>query len=339
MERIKSSAQNRNKQFENSAPWNGLSFSKNIGVMLDFLSGGDQRIPKLRLPVKQVDPRYFMDPEKNQLNSTWLGHSSLMINIDGFKILTDPVFEKKISVFGPSRFNGNVPVDTSLLPMIDVVIISHNHYDHLNKMSIQHLKLITRLFVVPLAMGAQLEKWGVEREKIVEMDWWEEFRVGKNLKIVATPALHYSGRGVIDRNTTLWASWVIIGPEHKVFFSGDSGYFHGFKQMGNKYGPFNMTFLECGAYDENWPHIHMFPEETVQAHLDLKGDILQPIHWATFNLALHPWYEPVQRMNAAAGKENIQTVTPMVGDTVIYDYTVPNGSWWKELIPKDRRIL
>ena len=156
--------------------------------------------------------------------------------------------------------------------------------------------------------------------------------------IAATPAQHFSGRGINDRNKTLWASWVIQTPFHNLFFSGDSGYFGGFKQIGEKYGPFDMTFIECGAYGEGWPKVHMFPEQTVQAHLDLKGDVLHPIHWGTFNLALHPWYEPMERLTAAAHSKNVKIATPIVGETTVYGGNIPVARWWEQPMELSRGV-
>ena len=154
-----------------------------------------------------------------------------------------------------------------------------------------------------------------------------------------TPAQHFSGRGRFDRNATLWASWVIQTPFHSVFFSGDSGYFGGFKQIGEKYGPFDMTFIECGAYDNGWPKVHMFPEQTVQAHLDLKGIVLHPIHWGTFNLALHPWYEPMVRLTAVADSKSVMTATPIVGETTLYGSNIRSARWWEEAIELSGGVL
>jgi L-ascorbate metabolism protein UlaG (beta-lactamase superfamily) len=307
-----------------------MSFTDYVSTTWDFLFTSNHRTPDTELPVKRVDLADFNNKGSDQLNVTWLGHSSLMINIDGYKILVDPVFEKRISVFGPTRFNSDVPLGIRQIPEIDAVIISHDHYDHLNKYSVQRLMEKSNKFIVPLEVGALLLDWGVSENKIVELDWWQEYRLDHNLMIAATPAQHFSGRGITDRNKTLWASWVIRTPFHKIFFSGDSGYFGGFKKIGDKYGPFNMTFIECGAYGEGWPKVHMFPEQTVQAHMDLKGILLHPIHWGTFNLALHPWYEPMERLTAAAHSKNIKTATPVVGETTVYDSRIPSARWWEQ---------
>ncbi|TFG99546.1 MAG: hypothetical protein E4H13_08775 [Calditrichales bacterium] len=296
---------------------------------------GNQRTPDVLLPSQLVDLSFFSDPKDNQLNVTWLGHSSLMINMDGIKILTDPVFEKSVSFFGPSRYNGDLPLNPELLPEIDLVLISHNHYDHLNEFSIKLLKEKTARFIVPLAVGAELENWGVPRAKIIELDWGDEIFLTRGLKITATPSQHFSGRGLMDRDESLWVSFVLKSANYKVFYGGDSGYFDGFKQIGESYGPFDMTFLECGAYNEKWHHIHMFPEETVQAHLDLKGKILHPIHWGTFNLSLHPWFEPMKRLSTAADSLGVRTATPIVGQTTDYDRYVPIKKWWENLNSKD----
>lgn len=303
-----------------------------------FLFEKNDQIPDRPLPTQVVDLSYFNTKKPDELNYTWLGHSSLMININGYKVLTDPVFEKKVSIVGPSRFNGELPLDPTLLSGIDIVIISHDHYDHLNKFSIKLLAPVTQKFIVPLAVGKRLVSWGVPENKIIELDWWEKYSHDTKLKITATPAQHFSGRGIGDRNSTLWASWVISTPEFNIFFSGDSGYFKGFKKVGEKFGPFDITFIECGAYDEQWKKVHMFPEETVQAHLDLKGKLLQPVHWGTFNLALHPWYDPMQRAVKAAGSNNISIATPMAGQSIVYGLN--NGShWWEKPLNNQKTTL
>lgn len=305
-----------------------VSASEYASITWDYLFNGNKKTPDTILPVQPVDLKHFNSGEKSQLKITWLGHSSLMIYIDGYKILTDPVFEKKITLLGPSRFNGDIPVDIEKLPPIDAVVISHDHYDHLNKFSIRHLNEKTKKFFVPLKVGTRIADWGIPKHKIIEMDWWDEYHIDNKLKFVATPAQHFSGRFLFDRNKTLWASWVITAPTHKIFFSGDSGYFEGFKKIGDMYGPFDITFIECGAYNKAWDKVHMFPEQTVQAHLDLKGKILHPIHWGTFNLSLHSWNEPMKRLSAAAENHNITLATPVAGGTTIYNDAIASIKWW-----------
>jgi L-ascorbate metabolism protein UlaG (beta-lactamase superfamily) len=320
----------RDGRFENDAKWQDHTISESLPLIWEYIFGDAERIPKTRLSRQKADLTYFNSPGSDQLNSTWLGHSSLMINIDGYKIIVDPVFEKRISIIGPTRFSGEIPLDTDQLPEVDAVVISHDHYDHLNKFSIRLLDAKTRYFVVPLSVGKRLLSWGIPREKIVELDWWEEYRLDDGLIFAATPAQHFSGRNLTDRFKTLWNSWVIVGPHHKIFYSGDSGYFSGFKGIGEKYGPFEMTFLECGAYNEKWHFVHMFPEETVQAHQDLRGRLLHPVHWGTFNLALHAWDEPMRRLSTAAHIAGIPIATPIVGETVVYGSRIASKPWWEK---------
>lgn len=327
-EKTKASPQFKNGEFHGEKEALTMGFKDYVSSTWQFIFKKNNQTPKVTLPVKQVNLSHFAARGSHQLNSTWLGHSSLMINISGYRVLTDPVFEKKVSIVGPTRFNGNLPLDTTLLPDIDLVIISHDHYDHLNKYSIQLLKNITKKFITPLGVGKHLVSWGIPETQIIELAWWETYDFDERLKITATPAQHFSGRGMGDRNKTLWASWVVATPNHNLFFSGDSGYFDGFKTIGDTYGPFDITFIECGAYNKLWYKVHMFPEETVQAHLDLKGKLLHPIHWGTFNLSLHPWYEPMQRLTDAAQSKQVSIATPMAGETITQETPFQGTPWW-----------
>jgi L-ascorbate metabolism protein UlaG (beta-lactamase superfamily) len=302
------------------------------GSLIEFFTDQQKREPEVVLPSMPVVAENIGTDEG--LKVTWLGHSTSLIEMDGQVILADPMFSDRASPFsfmGPKRFTVTTPpIEVADLPKIDVVLISHDHYDHLDFSSIKALKNKTAYFYVPLGVGGHLERWGVPKDKIVELDWWEEQASG-NLTLAATPARHFSGRW-LTRNNTLWASWVIRGKQHRVFFGGDSGYFNGFKQIGNKYGPFDITLLESGAYNEAWSQIHMMPEETVQAHLDLKGKVLLPIHWGQFNLAMHSWREPIERLVTEAERKNVIVATPLIGQTVAENSDVPQAAWWKPSI-------
>ncbi|MBI2419071.1 MAG: MBL fold metallo-hydrolase [Ignavibacteriales bacterium] len=320
----------REGKFRNAVEWQQPSLLKNISIIWDFVFKGKNRKPGFELPKDSVNYVLFNSDSSHHLSVNWLGHSSLMINIDGTKILTDPVYEKKVSFFGPTRINGESPVNIAQLGEIDIVIISHNHYDHLNEYSIKQIHKKVRRFFVPLGAAPLLIEWGVDSVKIQEFDWWDEVQVSEHLLIAATPAQHFSGRGLFDRDETLWSSWVIKSKNHKIFFSGDSGYFDGFKKIGEKYGPFDMTFIECGAYNEQWHHIHMYPEETVQAHIDLKGEVLHPIHWGTFDLSMHAWDEPMKRASKEAAMRNVSLATPVVGGNTIFANKLTSNHWWSK---------
>jgi L-ascorbate metabolism protein UlaG (beta-lactamase superfamily) len=309
-----------------------MNFVKMLPMMWDFMFVDNNRKPKVDLPTQLIDFELIKNAKDDELKITWVGHSSQIINIDGKIILTDPVYSNKTVFMGPSRFNGDVPLDINELPEVDVVIISHNHYDHLNIETIKKIHPKVKQFLTPLLVGAELEKAGVPREKITELDWWDEVKIDDKFTIAFTPTQHFSGRGIFDRDETLWGSYAIIGTKHKVYFSGDSGYFEGFKEIGEKYGPFDYTFLECGAYNQKWHYVHMFPEETAQAHLDLRGNILQPMHWGTFDLALHAWYDPIQRVTKAADSLGIKLSTPIVGETITYHDSLTTDRWWEKLI-------
>jgi L-ascorbate metabolism protein UlaG (beta-lactamase superfamily) len=332
MDKILNSDNYKNGKFVNYRPSPDWGLAKVLPIMWDFIFVGNDRKPQNELPYKMVDFNQITNVNENDLKVTWIGHSSQIINIDGRIILTDPVFDENTAFMGPSRYNGPVPLMIEELPEIDLVLISHNHYDHLNSMTIKEINPKVNRFIVPLMVGAQLEEFGVSREKIIELDWWEETTLFDSFLIAFTPSQHFSGRGLFDRDETLWGSFVIKGPYHNIYFSGDSGYFEGFKEIGEKYGPFDYTFIECGAYNEKWRFVHMFPEETVQAHLDLRGEILQPIHWGTFDLALHSWYDPMVRVSKAADSLGVKLSTPIIGETITIDDELRTERWWEDLL-------
>jgi L-ascorbate metabolism protein UlaG (beta-lactamase superfamily) len=291
----------------------------------------DDLEPDWIIPVEKLNPKQLDTPQDTATVLTWFGHSTFLIEIDGKRLLVDPMLGERaspVSFMGPKRFSDSLPIELDELPFIDAILVSHDHYDHLDYGSIKKLNENTGHFFVTLGVGAHLERWGVPAEKITELDWWDEATLG-SLTFAATPARHFSGRGFSDRMKTLWASWVIKGRQERIFFSGDSGYFDGFKEIGEKYGPFDITLMECGQYNELWPYIHMMPEETVQAHLDLKGKVLMPIHWAGFALAMHSWTDPIERASKKAKELNVHMTTPRIGEPIILHKRIPVSRWWE----------
>jgi len=301
----------------------------------EYFKGGQERVPKTPPPVVKVGRKIFKD-KNDAMQVTWLGHSSVLIQIDGKSFLTDPMFGRRASpipLLGPKRFNAELSLPPKDIPALDAILISHDHYDHLDYGTIKKLHPKTGCFLVPLGVGGHLRRWGVRKDKIVELDWQQEIDFG-GVTLAAVPSRHFSGRSIRDRNRTLWCSWVILGENHKIYFGGDSGYGPHFKQIGEKYGPFDLTLLENGAYSRYWPFVHMMPEQTAQAHLDLKGKVLLPIHWAQFNLSLHPWTDPIERLLKKAEQESILVTTPGIGESFTLKSQTPRTKWWRETVTK-----
>lgn len=318
-------------RYQNSSGENSAGFSELPGILKDYLfERSSETSPKQAIPVL---PLVLEDLESMEGTLVVkLGHSSILLRIQDKFWLLDPVFSKRASPFswiGPKRFH-EPPVSLEQLPEIEGVIISHDHYDHLDKDTIRLLSSKVKTFYVPSGVGELLEDWGVSGKIIKELDWWESAKAG-DITLVATPSQHFSGRGVLDRNKRLWASWVIMTPDEKLFFSGDSGYFDGFKKIGNRYGPFDLTLMETGAYNERWSDIHMFPEESVQAHIDLRGKYLVPVHNGTFDLALHAWFDPMERVTVAAKKHQQKLLTPIVGEVIELKNIKETERWWRSL--------
>jgi L-ascorbate metabolism protein UlaG (beta-lactamase superfamily) len=265
-----------------------------------------------------------------------LGHSSVLIWLDGEFWLTDPIFSERASPFsfiGPQRFHPS-PISLADLPNIKGVILSHNHYDHMDKATLQTLKDKADNFYMPLGLGGDLKKWGIEDAKINELDWWDNIKIGE-VTLTATPSFHFSGRSLSDSNQTLWASWVITGSKHNLFFSGDSGYFDGFKKIGERLGPFDVSFMETGAYNKLWPYVHMQPAASVKAHLDLNAKLMIPIHNGTFDLALHTWFDPFEKIEKLAKKIDFKWYTPSIGEAVSVGNSQPINRWWQDSIVEE----
>ena len=285
--------------------------------------------PAAQIPLVTPQAQVF-EAGAGQIAVSWFGHSTALLEIDGYRVLTDPVWSDRCSpsdVIGPERMHPP-PVPLDALPALDAIVISHDHYDHLD---IDTIIALARSqwapFVVPLGVGVHLRDWGIPDERIIELDWNEHARV-EELTLICTPARHFSGR-FLNRNCTLWASWAIIGPAHRAYFGGDTGYTKSFAEIGAEHGPFDVTLMPIGAYSRSWPDIHMNTEEAVQAHVDVNGRLLVPIHWCTFRLAPHPWAEPVERLLAAADAAHVQVAVPKPGERVDPTAAGELDPWWR----------
>ncbi|NWF24890.1 MBL fold metallo-hydrolase [Streptomyces sp. PKU-EA00015] len=294
-----------------------------------------RRTPVGHVPVHPTTVADLAEPPASGLRLTWMGHSSVLAEIDGRRILFDPVWGERCSPFafvGPKRLHP-VPAPLAALGTVDVVVISHDHYDHLDLPTIRALAGTDTVFAVPLGVGAHLERWGVAPDRLRELDWNESAEV-HGIRLTATPARHFCGRGLRNQQHTLWASWAVAGPEHRIYHSGDTGYFPGFADIGAEHGPFDATMIQIGAYSEYWPDIHMTPAEGMRAHLDLQGGtpsgVMLPIHWGTFNLAPHPWAEPAEGTVTAASGAGAAVALPRPGEP--FEPTaanVPSALWWR----------
>jgi L-ascorbate metabolism protein UlaG (beta-lactamase superfamily) len=302
--------------------------------LLEFFILKKDKIPRKKIQNYKLDSTKIENPDNTKTQITWFGHSSVLIQSKKINILTDPVFSKRASPFqfiGPKSFKYQNKLKLNELPEIDYVLISHDHYDHLDYKTVKKLNEKVKNFLVPLGVKSHLIKWGIKAKKIKEFNWWDEKIIDDNTLFAYTPAQHFSGRKLTDRFKTLWGSWVIKINNKSIFFSGDSGYFKGFKEIGNKYGPFNLTMIENGAYSKHWPYVHMFPEETMQAHIDLKGEKIMPIHWGKFDLSYHPWREPVERLIETAKQTKQTIITPQLFETFNLETKTNFKKWWKTL--------
>lgn len=310
-----------------------LDVEENRQLIFEVLSRGSESRLKTAVPLAEAPSHDHAGP----MAVTWLGHATALLEIDGYRLLTDPVWSERCSpsrAVGPQRQHPP-PVALEALPALDAVVISHDHYDHLDMHSVRVLARTQRArFVTPLGVGAHLREWGVPADRIVELDWNSSFRID-DLTLTCTPARHLSGR-FLSRNNTLWSSWAIVGPRHRAYFGGDTGYTGSFADIGAQHGPFDLTLLPIGAYNKAWPDIHMNPEEAVQAHRDLNGDragdsggVLVPIHWGTFRLAPHPWAEPADRLVEAAADVGVDIAVPKPGGRVVPAGPHATQPWWR----------
>jgi L-ascorbate metabolism protein UlaG (beta-lactamase superfamily) len=295
-----------------------------------FFRKNKNSYPQETLPTKKVNRQWMNDLPSNQVVISWLGHSTILLRTEEVTVIADPVFNKKRLpplYMGPKPFPYSAPYDTEDLPEIDVVLISHDHFDHLDMESIKKLK--DSAFYVPLGIKAHLLKWGVAEANIHEFDWYDEKKFSEDTELVFAPARHFSGRGILNGKSTLWGSWIIKTAGKSIYFGGDSGYFDEFKTIGERFGPFDLVMLDNGQYDLSWQALHMLPEEVVQASIDLKAKVLLPIHWGKYVLSLHSWFEPIDRLTNEAARRNVNVATPQIGETIVLGKPKPSSRWWE----------
>ena len=315
----------RNRRPRHDAPY--------LEALAKFTFGGsDVSAPNAPVPVIARSAADYQTPPASGLRVTWFGHSTTLLEIDGQRVLIDPTWGPRASPFtftGPSRFYPP-PLSLADLPSVDVVLISHDHYDHLDMFTVSALAARDARFVVPLGIGAHLEAWGVAPSRITELDWWSSIEVG-GLTLTATPARHFSGRGIGGQDRTLWVGWSIRGPQHRVYYSGDTALDDTMVEIGNRLGPFDLTMIEIGEYDALWGDVHLGPEQAVRAHQLVRGDVMLPVHWAGFDLALHGWTEPIERAVAAAKAAGVRLATPQPGELLEPATMGAQRRWWPAL--------
>ncbi len=328
--RIKASPNYRNGSFQNLTPTQmlaeGASYPK---MLINFFSKGIDREPVDVLPSVKTDLKSLPN---DKTTIVWFGHSSYFIKLNGKNILIDPVFSERASPFqfiGKKAYAIETPYSLADFPdTLDLVILTHDHYDHLDYHTMLKLHPRVKQFYTSLGVGSHLEYWGVDGSKISEFDWWESKTFESGIDVIAAPARHFSGRG-LTRNQTLWSSFILKTDSIKIYVGGDSGYDPAFAAIGNQYGPFDLALLECGQYNTMWPNIHMMPAEVAQAAVDLKAKVFMPVHWAKFTLALHTWKDPIERTTAAAERLGISITTPMIGEPVVIGGELPKKRWWE----------
>lgn len=322
------SPQWRKGRFHNPQPlWNDY-----LGAFATILRRDANSTPREPLPVVHPTLEALQRDSDSGLRATWLGHSTVYLEIDGTRVLTDPVWGERASPFrwaGPKRFYAPV-IPLEALPVPQVVAISHDHYDHLDRATLRRIRHWDTRFIVPLGVGARLEAWGVPAARITELDWWETARVS-GLHVTCTPARHASGRTMLDKDKTLWGGYAFRGPQHRAYFSGDTGMFPGLADIGTRLGPFDLTMIEAGAYGQAWPDWHLGPEQAVQAHAMVQGRVFLPIHWGLFDLAAHGWTEPIERVLAAAWAAGATVAVPRPGGSVEPEAPEALDRWWPSL--------
>lgn len=327
LKRARASPRFRDGRFHNTHPVGPGLQGNQLSIMGEFFFGGRARRPPAPLPVERPHEAWARPVSSDGLRVTWLGHSTTLLELDGARVLTDPVFADRASPVrfaGPRRFHA-VPSTIAELPALDAVLVSHDHFDHLCQASVRELAARGVPFVTSLGVGAYLEAFGVAPERITELDWWETAVVG-GVGFTATPSQHFSGRGLTSRNRTQWSSWVMESARRRLFFSGDTGLTDEFRTIAERCGPFDLTMLEIGAWHPAWGQIHLGPRNALAAFEMLGGGTLMPVHWGTFDLGLHPWAEPIETLLAEAGTARI--VTPILGRPFEPAHERGPAPWW-----------
>lgn len=302
-----------------------------VGALTRLFTNDNETSPNKKLPTVKTDFDAFMMPQSGA-RAVWFGHSTFLLRLDDTNILVDPVFGDSVSPvpFTAPRFQ-EAPAKLSDLPKIDYILISHDHYDHLEKASMQFFADKGVMYLVPIGNKKRLMDWGVPESKIREMDWWETY-IGDKVEFVFAPAQHSSGRGVFDQFHTLWGSWVIIGTEERYYFSGDTGYADHFKSIGDKYGPFAAAFVESGQYNKDWSTVHLLPEQWGKVNRELRAESYIPVHWGMFTLAYHNWYDPPEYLTEHSAKEGINLRIPRIGQIIHFDSAIESDPWWRDAL-------
>jgi L-ascorbate metabolism protein UlaG (beta-lactamase superfamily) len=319
--------------FENAEPTVLAAEGSVLDTTGQFFFGDEMRVPECEVPIFRGGAERLRSAPASGLRITWLGHSTTLIEIDGARVLTDPMWSERSSPstwVGPTRFHPP-PIPIADLPRIDAVVVSHDHYDHLDMETCRSLAKRGAAFHVPLGLRAHLETWGVPRGQITEHDWWEDAELDNGVRVVSTPSRHFCGRGVPWAIGTLWTSWAIVGPRHRVYFSGDTGLTEQFREIAAREGPFDVALLEIGQYHPNWGDIHLGPAGALDAHAMLGARTLFPVHWSTFELGFHEWSEPAETLAGLARERGVAIATPMLGQP--YEPGTPTDAWWRSLPP------
>ena len=337
LQQLKMSPNYKDGAFQNQSPTpmkpEGVSYWK---MMKEFFKKHPDTAPPAKLP--------FVKTDLTKLNATdpvivWFGHSSYLLRIHGKNILVDPVFSGNAAPvsFMVKAFPGSNEYKAEDMPVIDYLILTHDHYDHLDFKTIRKLKKKVRAVFCSLGISSHLKYWGIDANIITEMDWWQPEELDNDMQLTAAPARHFSGRG-LKRGQTFWSSFILKTPLYSIYLGGDSGYDGHFKEIGERYGPFDLAILESGQYNTMWPLIHMMPEETVQAAVDLKATILLPVHWGKFRLGMHPWNEPIQRVLNKAKELKVQVATPQIGEPFFIKKSTPVSAWWEIVLSTPKHV-